>query len=433
MRACRAASSPVRPRPAPRCGGRRPPCPARSDAGPDGLRRPPRVRRPPREARPASPRHRAGLARPRDHRDHRPRVQGAGGGNRGAPLRERRGLVHARPHQRLRLARADGRGPRRRAPRRPGRARRQLLDLRMPGGLVDKLQQARRPLRPGQGRPEARARRRVPGGRGHAITRRSPRCPRSSAGPATPGATSRCHGVHARPGAPARATSGCTGCRCTTSGPSACTGSSTRARPSTSAWPRSGARRAWRWPSRSAAIPSTIYAASAPLPPGIDEMVFAGWLRGAGVPMVRCKTVDVEVPADAEIVLEGYVDPAERRLEGPFGDHTGYYSLARDYPVFHLTALTHRKARSTHHHRGPAAPGGLLAGQGHRAHLPAHHPDDAARGRGHEHAGGGRVPQPGHRLHPQALPRARAQGDVRAVGPRAHDAGQDHRGRRPST
>ena len=88
--------------------------------------------------------------------------------------------------------------------------------------------------------------------------------------------------------------------------------------------------------------PCSIYAGSAPLPPGVDEMVFAGWLRGAGVPMVACKTVDLEVPADAEIVLEGWVDPAERRLEGPFGDHTGYYSLARDYPVFHLRALTRR-------------------------------------------------------------------------------------------
>ncbi|OGL14435.1 MAG: menaquinone biosynthesis decarboxylase [Candidatus Rokubacteria bacterium RIFCSPLOWO2_12_FULL_71_19] len=75
--------------------------------------------------------------------------------------------------------------------------------------------------------------------------------------------------------------------------------------------------------------PAATYAASAPLPPGIDEMVFAGWLRGAGVPMVTCKTVDLEVPAEAEIVLEGYVDPAERRVEGPFGDHTGYYSLGK--------------------------------------------------------------------------------------------------------
>ncbi|MBI5629205.1 MAG: UbiD family decarboxylase, partial [Candidatus Rokubacteria bacterium] len=73
--------------------------------------------------------------------------------------------------------------------------------------------------------------------------------------------------------------------------------------------------------------PVAIYSASAPLPPGIDEMVFAGWLRGSGVPMVACKTIDLEVPAEAEIVLEGYVDPTERRVEGPFGDHTGYYSL----------------------------------------------------------------------------------------------------------
>ena len=88
--------------------------------------------------------------------------------------------------------------------------------------------------------------------------------------------------------------------------------------------------------------PAVIYAASAPLPPGLDEIVFAGWLRGGGVDMVRCRTNDLEVPAHAEIVLEGWVDPTERRLEGPFGDHTGYYSLAREYPVFHLTAVTRR-------------------------------------------------------------------------------------------
>ena len=88
--------------------------------------------------------------------------------------------------------------------------------------------------------------------------------------------------------------------------------------------------------------PTVIYAASAPLPPGLDEIVFAGWLRGSGVEMVRCRTNDLLVPAQAEIVLEGWVDPREARLEGPFGDHTGYYSLARDYPVFHLTAVTRR-------------------------------------------------------------------------------------------
>src|SRR3989454_1135593 len=88
--------------------------------------------------------------------------------------------------------------------------------------------------------------------------------------------------------------------------------------------------------------PALIYAASAPLPPSVDEVVFAGWLRGRGVEMVACRTIDLEAPAQAEIVLEGYVDPRERRLEGPCGDHTGYYSRAREYPVFHLTAITRR-------------------------------------------------------------------------------------------
>lgn len=89
--------------------------------------------------------------------------------------------------------------------------------------------------------------------------------------------------------------------------------------------------------------PAITYSATAPLPPGIDELLFAGFLRKKPVELVKCKTVDLEVPADAEIVLEGYVDPWERRIEGPFGDHTGYYSLADEYPVFHLTAVTHRK------------------------------------------------------------------------------------------
>jgi len=90
--------------------------------------------------------------------------------------------------------------------------------------------------------------------------------------------------------------------------------------------------------------PAITYAATAPLPEEFDEMIFAGFLRGAPVDMVRCRSIDMEVPADAEIVLEGYVDPHERRIEGPFGDHTGYYSPAEAYPVFHLTCVTHRKA-----------------------------------------------------------------------------------------
>ena len=91
------------------------------------------------------------------------------------------------------------------------------------------------------------------------------------------------------------------------------------------------------------ADPASCYSASAPLPYGIDEFLLAGFIRKASVPLVKCKTVDLEVPANAEIVLEGYIDPSEMRLEGPFGDHTGYYSQDGDYPIFHLTAITHRK------------------------------------------------------------------------------------------
>ncbi len=89
--------------------------------------------------------------------------------------------------------------------------------------------------------------------------------------------------------------------------------------------------------------PSIIYASTAPLPPAIGEFVFAGFLRKKPLEVVQCRTVDVRVPAESEFVLEGYVEPGERRREGPFGDHTGYYSEADDYPVFHLTAITHRK------------------------------------------------------------------------------------------
>lgn len=89
--------------------------------------------------------------------------------------------------------------------------------------------------------------------------------------------------------------------------------------------------------------PASIYAACAPLPLGIDEMLFAGFLRKEPVEMVPCETIDLEVPAHSEIVLEGYIEPGETRPEGPFGDHTGYYSLVDEYPVFHLTCLTRRK------------------------------------------------------------------------------------------
>ena len=90
--------------------------------------------------------------------------------------------------------------------------------------------------------------------------------------------------------------------------------------------------------------PAVIFAATAPLPEDIDEILFAGFLRGEPVELVSCVTQPLLVPAESQVVLEGYVEPGERRREGPFGDHTGYYSLPDDYPVFHLTALTHRRA-----------------------------------------------------------------------------------------
>ena len=80
------------------------------------------------------------------------------------------------------------------------------------------------------------------------------------------------------------------------------------------------------------------------MPEGLDELMLAGFLRRERVELVKCVTVDLEVPANAQIVLEGYVEPGERRREGPFGDHTGFYSHADDYPVFHLTCITQRKA-----------------------------------------------------------------------------------------
>lgn len=90
------------------------------------------------------------------------------------------------------------------------------------------------------------------------------------------------------------------------------------------------------------ADPATMFAAACPLPSGIDELMFAGFLRQKPVEVVKCKTIDLEVPAEAEIVLEGYVEEGEMRLEGPFGDHTGFYSRAKDFPVFHITCMTHR-------------------------------------------------------------------------------------------
>jgi len=91
------------------------------------------------------------------------------------------------------------------------------------------------------------------------------------------------------------------------------------------------------------ADPATVFSGLAPVPEGISNFAFAGLLRSEPVELVRARSVDLEVPAAAEIVLEGYVDPAERAVEGPFGDHTGYYSAPEPFPVFHVTCVTRRE------------------------------------------------------------------------------------------
>ncbi len=89
--------------------------------------------------------------------------------------------------------------------------------------------------------------------------------------------------------------------------------------------------------------PATTFAAIVPAPPEVEEYLIAGFLRQEAVELVKCETVDLEVPAHAEIILEGYVELGELRTEGPFGDHTGFYTMQDDYPVFHITCVTHRR------------------------------------------------------------------------------------------
>ncbi len=155
------------------------------------------------------------------------------------------------------------------------------------------------------------------------------------------------------------------------------------------------------------ADPVTCLAGILPIPPDLDEMMFAGFLRREPVEMVPCETCSLEVPAQAEIVLEGYVDLSEMRTEGPFGDHTGFYSLEGEYPVFHVTCVTHR--RDPHlpdHDRRPAAAGGLLHGPRGGTHFPAGDEDAISGDCGRSHARRGHLPQPDDRGHPQIVSRA---------------------------
>ena len=113
-----------------------------------------------------------------------------------------------------------------------------------------------------------------------------------------------------------------------------------------------GARIFAKWAARGEPMPMAVvlggepvltYAATCPMPPEVSELMMAGFLNGGGIPLVPARTIPLDVPAHAEIVIEGLVDPRERFIEGPFGDHTGFYSLSGPYPVFRVTAITHRR------------------------------------------------------------------------------------------
>ena len=140
--------------------------------------------------------------------------------------------------------------------------------------------------------------------------------------------------------------------------------------------------------------PVTAYSASAPLPKHIDEFMLAGFLRGEPVELVRAKTVDLEVPANAEIVLEGYVQPGDLGIEGPFGDHTGLLLAGRAVPGLPPDRDDDAARRDLSvDRRRQAARGGRLARQGDRADLPARDPDERPRDRRLRPARRGRVPQ----------------------------------------
>ena len=218
-------------------------------------------------------------------------------------------------------------------------------------------------------------------------------------------------------------------CRCTTTAPPACTGRRTSRAPSITAGCWQQGRKRMDVAVAIGCDPATMYSAILPLPPDLDEMMISGFLRGKPVEMVKCETSDIEVPANAEIVLEGYLELGEMRTEGPFGDHTGFYSLEDEYPVFHVTCVTHR--------RNPIYPTTIVGPP------PM---EDFYMGKAIERIflplmrmqlpevrdicmpAEGDVSQPDPGVDPQILPGARAQSDARDLGSGAGDVQQMHRG-----
>ena len=151
--------------------------------------------------------------------------------------------------------------------------------------------------------------------------------------------------------------------------------------------------------------PALTFSAIVPAPPDVEEYLIAGFLRQKPIELVKCETVDLEVPANSEIVLEGYVNLDELRTEGPFGDHTGFYSLEDLYPVFHLTCITHRKdpVYATTIVGKPPMEDGWMGKAVERIFLPldeAHH----SRNRRHQPSARRRLSQPDDRQHSQSYP-----------------------------
>ncbi len=237
-------------------------------------------------------------------------------------------------------------------------------------------------------------------------------------------------GVYAQSGDGEAKRRACTGCRSTTSAPPGCTGRRrSMARSISAARGRRIPTDEFRYAVAIGADPATALAGMLPIPPDLDEMMFAGFLRREPVEMVKCETNDLEVPANAEIVLEGYVSLNEMRTEGPFGDHTGFYSLEGEFPVFHVECVTHKKDPiylTTV--VGPAAAGRLLHGVCGGAGVPAGDEDAVSGNCGCGDAGGGNLSQPDDRGDPEIVPGTRAKDHERDLVAGAGDVHEGDRG-----
>jgi len=168
--------------------------------------------------------------------------------------------------------------------------------------------------------------------------------------------------------------------------------------------------------------PALIYAATAPLPDQIDEILFTGFLRKKGLELVKAITVDVEVPASSDIVIEGYVDPSEPlRREGPFGDHTGFYSLADDYPVFHVTYHSTRESDLFDDYCWPPTHGRCLYREGDGEDFSTVASSHFSGDHRYELAGSWCLSQSRHHRHQEKLSGPRAQDHACPLGNGAND------------